>query len=115
MTINVSVANGGIKINASPPSAAVEIKRPFAASVEIKTARASAAITTADTDIGFASPIVKEYVGAEPYEGSYTVTPSEETQTLYTNAKRMLSDVVIAPIPSNYGKITRYGSTITVS
>ena len=36
------------------------------------------------------------------YTGSTTVTPSKSTQTLYTNNKRLNSDITINPIPSNY-------------
>ena len=60
-------------------------------------------------------PIVRELVGGEPYEGSYTVTPATETQTLLTNGKLLARDVTINPIPSNYGFITWNGSTLTVS
>lgn len=49
------------------------------------------------------------------YEGAYEVTPSEETQTLATDSLYMRGDIVINPIPSNYGLITWNGSTLTVS
>ena len=54
-------------------------------------------------------------VGGDPYEGSYSVTPSTETQVLNTQYKTMSQNVTINPIPSNYGLITWNGSTITVS
>ena len=53
--------------------------------------------------------------GAEPYEGTYTVTPTQETQVLLTEGLRMLQNVTVNPIPSNYGLITWNGSIITVS
>jgi len=49
------------------------------------------------------------------YHGEYTVTPSAETQTLPTRGKNLDQDVVINPIPSNYGLITWNGSVLTVS
>lgn len=49
------------------------------------------------------------------YEGSYEVTPSEETQTLATDSLYMRGNITINPIPSNYGLITWNGSTLTVS
>ncbi len=49
------------------------------------------------------------------YEGPYVITPSSETQTLSTEQVAMTSNVVINPIPSNYGLITWNGSTLTVS
>ena len=49
------------------------------------------------------------------YSGPYEVTPSEETQTLGTAGKTLNANVIIKPIPSNYGLITWNGSVITVS
>ena len=53
--------------------------------------------------------------GVGTYTGTTTVTPTEETQTLYTAGFMMNSNVTINPIPSNYGKITWNGSVLTVS
>lgn len=50
-----------------------------------------------------------------PYEGSYTVTPSAQTQVLETNGLRMTGDVTVEPIPNNYGLITWDGTVLTVS
>lgn len=50
-----------------------------------------------------------------PYTRAYEVTPTQETQTLPTEGLMMSHDVVINPIPSNYGLITWNGSTLTVS
>ena len=49
------------------------------------------------------------------YEGSYTVTPTEQTQTLQTTSKLLGQDITINPIPSNYGLITWDGTRLTVS
>lgn len=49
------------------------------------------------------------------YDGAYEVTPTQDTQTLVTDGKQMTGDVIIHPIPSNYGLITWNGSTLTVS
>ena len=63
--------------------------------------------------MGVAAPIV---VGLLPeYDGSYEVTPSEEVQVLNTKDKQTRENIVINPIPQNYGLITYNGSTITVS
>ena len=63
--------------------------------------------------MGVAAPIV---VGLLPeYDGSYEVTPSEETQVLKTKDKQTRENIVINPIPQNYGLITYNGSIITVS
>lgn len=49
------------------------------------------------------------------YEGAYEITPAEEAQILETDQLYMQGDIVINPIPSNYGLITYNGSEITVS
>lgn len=49
------------------------------------------------------------------YHGSYEITPTQSTQILNVSDKRMAQDLVIKPIPSNYGLITWNGSTLTVS
>lgn len=51
----------------------------------------------------------------EHYEGPTEVTPTEETQTLLTQGLFMDQDITVAPIPSNYGRITWDGSILTVS
>lgn len=52
---------------------------------------------------------------ADWYEGEYTVTPSDLAQTIPAQGKTFLHDLIIEPIPSNYGLITWNGSTLTVS
>ena len=52
---------------------------------------------------------------AERYEGPYEVTPTATAQTLPTDGLVMTADVVVQPIPSNYGLITWNGVALTVS
>lgn len=54
-------------------------------------------------------------VGVETYDGEYEFTPNEDTQTVSIENKMAVQDITINPIPSNYGRITWNGSTITVS
>ena len=49
------------------------------------------------------------------YEGEYTITPSSEVQILETEKHSLQHDIVINPIPSNYGLITWNGSYLMVS
>lgn len=49
------------------------------------------------------------------YGGATTVTPSGSAHVLATEGTAVLADIVVNPIPSNYGLITWDGSTITVS
>ena len=55
------------------------------------------------------------YGGGMPYTGDYTITPSAQTQTLPTENRQLTGNIIVNPIPSNYGLITWDGSTITVS
>ena len=54
-------------------------------------------------------------VEVDKYEGAYEWTPTGEVQTIPIRAKKATADIVINPIPQNYGLITWNGSTITVS
>ena len=51
----------------------------------------------------------------EIYDGPYEFTPSQETQMVSTAEKLLLENIVINPIPSNYGLVTYNGSIITIS
>ena len=63
------------------------------------------------------SGIVTKVIGQDlpTYTGATIVTPSQSTQTLATADRVMASNIVVNPIPSNYGLITWNGSTLTVS
>lgn len=56
-----------------------------------------------------------QIIGGHHYEGSYEFTPSTAEQTISTANKVLDQDIVIQPIPQNYGLITYNGSYITVS
>lgn len=59
---------------------------------------------------------VVEYVGeSNPYIGDYEVTPGPAAVRLDTRHKYMTDDLVINPIPSNYGLVTWDGAVLTVS
>ena len=59
--------------------------------------------------------IVEGGGGGEPYTGPYSVTPSQEQQIIPVANKTPTRDIVVEPIPQNYGLITYNGSVITVS
>ena len=60
-------------------------------------------------------PVARDNTEFPVYEGEYEVTPTQSTQTLETYQKVLIRDVVINPIPSNYGLISYNGSVLTVS
>lgn len=49
------------------------------------------------------------------YDGATEITPSNQAQVLQTTNKALTRNIVINPIPSNYGSITWNGSILTVS
>lgn len=60
---------------------------------------------------GFA--VVRQALPA--YDGPVEVTPSNVPQVLNTNEKSVYADIVVNPIPPNYGLITWNGAVLTVS
>lgn len=58
---------------------------------------------------------VPEMIGMPYYEGSYEVTPTQHTQVLGTAYKGMRQNVVVNPIPSNYGLVTWTGNHLRIS
>lgn len=58
---------------------------------------------------------IQYYSDYTSYSGATTVTPTEDTQVLGTSGTLVLTNITVNPIPTNYGKITYNGSTITVT
>lgn len=72
-------------------------------------------ITQPSMGVSTGTPIARDYVERDPYDGEYTITPTSETQILETKNFRMTDNIVVGAIPQNYGLITWNGSTLTVS
>lgn len=51
----------------------------------------------------------------DTYDGPYEFTPTQQEQIAPTAHKALLENIIINPIPSNYGLITYNGSVLTVS
>ena len=58
---------------------------------------------------------IPQIVEPEHYSGEYEIAPTKETQIIPTKRMMMSDDIIIDPIPSNYGLITWNGSALTVS
>lgn len=71
--------------------------------------------TAAEMEVSTGIAVARDYVERPAYEGSYELTSSSEAQVIPTKNLRMTDDLVINPIPQNYGLITWDGSIITVS
>lgn len=72
-------------------------------------------ISTPSVDVSTGTPIARDYVERDPYEGAYEIVPSSEDQILQTNNLRMTDNVTVKAIPNNYGLITWNGAILTVS
>ena len=82
----------------------------------IKPAEIKVTIQNPSVKTNQGTPVARAYEpDREPYEGSYEITPSASAVTLAVAGKRMTDDLVIEPIPNNYGLITWDGTIITVS
>lgn len=62
----------------------------------------------AEFKVDFGSAVQKEY------RSTYRVVPSSEQQELPTANKILTMDIIVDPIPSNYGQIIWNGSTLNV-
>lgn len=49
------------------------------------------------------------------YDGITEIAPSNQVQVLQTSGKAVTRNIVVNPIPSNYGLVTWNGSVLTVS
>lgn len=87
MKIDISIAPQIVEINAKPQTA----------------------------EIVLGNPVFTDHTDTEPYAGPYEVTPTQSTQVLATEDLRMVQNVTVNPIPSNYGMISWDGSVLTVS
>ena len=56
-----------------------------------------------------------QIIAAPAYSGDYTITPQSEAIVLETNGLVCSDNIIINPIPNNYGLITWSGLGIRVS
>ena len=91
----------------------VIVVTPDTESVEVYGHRWTAQAVSVNATVAVKSGIIE--IGGEHYTGSYEFTPTSEVQTIPVYGLSMEHDIIIDPIPNNYGLITWDGSTITVS
>lgn len=63
--------------------------------------------------LGLATP-VQIHSDGQYFDGSYEYIPSDESQTISISHLTARQNIIIEPIPSNYGKIIYNGSFIRV-
>lgn len=89
-----------IRLNAS-----LDVPRTLEASIGGDTAAMGAALDSAVTIKSMDYP---------EYEGPTEFKPSKSTQVIGTASRTVLQDIVINPIPSNYGRIEYDGAALSV-
>lgn len=71
-----------------------------------------------DLDIqqdGEAGEVIKVVDYDHPiYDGPIEITSSRETQVLETQEKILITNIIVNPIPENYGRLLWTGNTLTV-
>ena len=67
------------------------------------------------TNTGALSGSFSFSTGGIPYSGDYDFTPTEELQTVSIAGKTASENITIQPIPTNYGRIERQGTILTIS
>ena len=89
----------------------------IAISMQVSVSQVNLPVSVGASAVGLPVGIGASYqiVEGETYEGPYEFTPTQETQTVQTADKVLLENIVINPIPQNYGLITWNGAVITVS
>lgn len=83
--------------------------------VTIQPQKVKVSINSSNMGINVGSSIAREILDTYPYEGEYIVNPTTETQILLTKNLRMIDNLVINPIPNNYGLVTWNGSFLVIS
>lgn len=73
-------------------------------------------MTVAEENITLPMEVGAEYAVAPTvqYKGEYEFTPSAQTQTIEIYGKTATENIIINPIPNNYGLVSWNGSTLTV-
>ena len=90
---------------------AVEI-RYSGQTVEVRSASQKVDVQSAAHTVDVASVVM---TGGIQYRGDYNIRPQPHAQTLPTEGKTLTNNIVVEPIPSNYGLITWDGSKLMVS
>ena len=86
---------------------------PMTVSSNNETFKVSVSSSSVTIPVGFDCKIV--YTDLPNYDGEYEFVPSSDRQVISTHDHSLLQDIVIDPIPDNYGRISWNGSVITVS
>ena len=82
---------------------------------EFKPQNVTVSVNPQTVNLGFGTPVARDYVEREPYTGDYTVTPqAHEDVILETNGKRMTDDVTVFRVPY-FETSNIYGNTVYIA
>lgn len=83
----------------------------------IATSQVSIPVSVGVSQINLPVALSAQYaiVAVDVYDGDYEITPSDTVQVLATQDKKCTENIVINPIPSNYGLVTWNGAYLTIS
>lgn len=93
------------------------VPNPIVVPMSVATNTLSVALAVASNtyNVGMGVDFVVVSGLSEHYVGEYEFTPTDTAQTVSIKDKVADEDIIINPIPSNYGKISWNGSVLTVS
>ena len=83
--------------------------------VDIKEPKIEVCVDIPSVTIKPGAQIIRDTGDVPIYHGPYTVTPTQQEQTLNTHGYLLTGNVTVKKIPENYGLITWNGSVLTVS
>ena len=112
--MNAVVLSSPHSVLTKPDELEVSICTPVV-TAEIRQDGAGISIEVPVVTIQPENQIVHDTGDVPVYHGSYEVTPSQQEQVLETGRHLLTSNVIVKPIPENYGLITWNGSYLTVS
>lgn len=115
MNVTIHQQNPNVSIDSKVIGIYAEPYNKKNININIRSSKVNTSINSSNMDINVGSSIAREVIDTYPYEGEYIINPNTETQILETKNLRMLKDVVINPIPNNYGLITWNGSFLMIS
>lgn len=82
--------------------------------MEVSVSEVLIPMDVAETEVSVDVGVDYSVIMATPYEGEYEFTPSEQTQVIDMSGQRAKQNIIINPIPSNYGRVTWNGTSLTI-
>lgn len=112
--MNAVISGGAQRVLIQPNKLEVCVGTPVVIA-EIRQQEAGVSVEAPALAVQPAAQIVHDTGDVPVYHGLREVTPSQQEQVLETGGYLLTSNVIVKPIPKNYGLITWNGSYLTVS